>query len=130
VNPDQQSLIPSTKTGWIAVFLAINGFLFFVLAFLFDGGAYPWGEIRGENFFVVTGTSQVEVSRNWFWLTYWQGLFVWVGGACFLVFLVLTNRLPETQRKGWQALMTKVVLTAALSIWLFVAIVSALTTAS
>lgn len=110
--------------------LAINGLLFFVLAFLFDGGAYPWGEIRGDKFFVVSETSQTEVSRNWFWATYWQGLFVWVGGACSLVFLVLTNRLLETPRKGWQAISTKIVVTVALSLWLFVAIAGALTTAT
>ena len=126
MSPDQQSLIPRTKTGWVAAILAAKGFLFFVLAFLFDGGAYPWGEIRGENFFVVTGTSQTEVSRNWFWITYWQGLLVWVGGACYFLFLVLTDRVPETPRKGWQALLTKIVFLAAISIWLFVAVVGAL----
>ncbi len=123
-------LIPRTINEWLAVVLAINAILFFIFAFLFSGGAYPWGEIRGALYFVVTGTSEVQISRLWFWITYWQGLFVWSGGACYLMYLVLFEGVPEFRVSGWWDRVTKLAIFIAILVWLILAILGALAIAT
>ena len=120
------SLMPRTVSGWLAVFFAINGFLFVVFTVLFGGGAYPWGEIRGAHYFVVTGTSEIQVSRLWFWTTYWHGLLVWSGSACYGLYLVLFGDIPEFRDSGWRNFFGKLLISVFVLLWLFLSIIGAL----
>ena len=126
MGSDELTLMPRTVSGWLAVFFGTNAFLFFIFAFLISGGAFPWGEIRGADYFVVTGTSEIQVSRLWFWTTYWQGLLVWCGGACYFLYMVLFGGVPEFQHSGWRNLLIKLTIGAAILLWLILAIIGAL----
>jgi len=75
-----------------------NWIVFVVLAIYFDGGAYPWGEIRGNEYFVVAHKIETEISRKWFWITYWQGLTAWAGTGIYGVFCVRNQLLKSNQQ--------------------------------
>ena len=57
---------------------ALNLLLFFVLGIFFDGGAYPWGELRDGRYFIVNNQGTREVSESWFRFTFWQGALAWL----------------------------------------------------
>ena len=60
-----------------------NIFLFAVLALYFEGGAYPWGEFQGGNYYVISNIGEFKVSADWFWISYWQGLSAWAGAGIY-----------------------------------------------
>ena len=66
--------------GKYFTYIVVSNFILFgVLAVFFEGGAFPWGEIKGGNFYVSSNIATATVSSSWFWLTYWQGLSAWAG---------------------------------------------------
>lgn len=95
------------KSKWyeiLGVLLCANFFLLAVLALYFEGGAYPWGEIIGSNYYVISNMGEFEVSADWFWVSYWHGLSAWAGAGLYGVgaFLhqVISNVKRDDQRQA------------------------------
>lgn len=72
-----------TFSGIVGFIVAANMYLFFLLAFFFDGGAFPWGEISGARYWIDANMRETEVSESWFWFSYWQGLTAWAGAGIY-----------------------------------------------
>ena len=76
----------------------VNLWLLAVLALFFEGGAYPWGEIIGSNYYVISNIGEFEVSRDWFWISYWQGLSAWAGAGIYGVGAFLRKLIQDAKR--------------------------------
>jgi hypothetical protein len=76
----------------------VNMWLLAVLALFFEGGAYPWGEIIGSNYYVISNIGEFEVSRDWFWISYWQGLSAWAGAGIYGVGAFLRKLIQDAKR--------------------------------
>jgi len=76
----------------------VNMWLLAVLASFFQGGAYPWGEIIGSNYYVISNIGEFEVSRDWFWISYWQGLSAWAGAGIYGVGAFLRKLIQDAKR--------------------------------
>ena len=81
--------------------IIINGFFFFFLAFIFDGGAFPWGMVIDNQHYIITGTSKVAVSQLWFWFTYWHGSVTWIGIGILAIVLSLYGVYTHVKHKDW-----------------------------
>lgn len=68
---------------FIGAAVLANFILFAVLAMFFEGGAFPWGEIIGGNYYVTSNIGEFQVSGDWFWISYWQGLSAWTGAGIY-----------------------------------------------
>ncbi len=96
-----------------------------ILGVFFDGGAYPYGDIRGERFLIVDNQGTREVSENWFWFTYWQGLISWGGIGAFFVGGALYELVLTIRAGGLKTIAgLSAVLIFAL-IWLFFVLIGA-----
>ncbi len=73
----------SKWTKYLGALVFANFLLFAVLAMFFEGGAYPWGKIIGSNYYVKSNIGEFEVSADWFWVSYWQGLSAWAGAGLY-----------------------------------------------
>jgi len=108
--------------------LYTNLLIFIILVIYFDGGAYPWGQIRANKHFVVANMVETEVSSMWFWVTYWQGLAAWVGpgiyGVCAFGNELSKSSKQEDERKSAQNMsgLFFVLLWTAFTIWVAVGI--------
>jgi hypothetical protein len=90
---------PRLSISGFAIFvLYANWIVFIVLAIYFDGGAYPWGEIRDGQYFIVAQMTETEISHKWFWITYWQGLTVWAGTGIYGLFGISNQLLKSSQQ--------------------------------
>ena len=90
------------KTQYIeaaGVFVAANFLLHFVLAEFFDGGSYWNGVASGGKYFVITYDTDVEISRDWFWFTYWQGFCAWAGAGFLGVAVTLKQLIESAQHE-------------------------------
>lgn len=76
-----------------------NIFLFAVLAIFFEGGAYPWGEIQGGNYYVISNIGEFKVSADWFWISYWQGLSAWAGAGIYGVGALLHKLITDARHE-------------------------------
>jgi hypothetical protein len=94
-----------------------NTILFFVLAIFVDGGAFPWGEIRGEHFLIVNNQGTREITENWFWFTYWQGFSAWIGIGGFLIFGSLYDLILTVKVGGTKGISGPLVMLVFTSIW-------------
>jgi len=70
---------------FIGAALVADMFLLGVLALFFEGGAFPWGVIHGGNYYVISNMGDFQVSADWFWISYWQGLSAWAGLGIYMV---------------------------------------------
>ena len=89
------------KSKWyeiLGVLLYANFFLLAVLALYFEGGAYPWGEIIGSNYYVISNMGEFEVSADWFWVSYWQGLSAWAAAGIYGVGGFLAKVISDVKR--------------------------------
>ena len=75
-----------------------NFILLTVLAMFFEGGAYPWGEIIGSNYYVISNIGDFEVSADWFWISYWQGLSAWAGAGVYGLGAFLSKVISDVKR--------------------------------
>ena len=88
------------KSKWyeyLGALVMANYFLFGVLAGFFEGGAFPWGEIIGSNYYVISNIGEFEVSADWFWISYWQGLSAWAGAGLYGVGTILHKLIQDTR---------------------------------
>jgi len=76
---------------FIGAALVADMFLLGVLALFFEGGAFPWGVIHGGNYYVISNMGDFQVSADWFWISYWQGLSAWAGLGIYMVGPFCTN---------------------------------------
>ena len=83
---------------YLGAIVFANFFLFAVLAMFFEGGAYPWGEIIGSNYYVSSNIGEFEVSADWFWISYWQGLSAWAGAGLYGVGAFLHKVISDAKR--------------------------------
>ena len=88
---------------YLGVLVWANFFLFGVLAGFFEGGAFPWGEIIGSNYYVSSNIGEFEVSADWFWVSYWQGLSAWAGAGLFGVGAFLRQVISDVKRDDQRA---------------------------
>jgi hypothetical protein len=89
------------KSKWyeyLGALVFANLFLFVVLAMFFEGGAYPWGEIIGSNYYVSSNIGEFEVSADWFWISYWHGLSAWAGAGIYGVGAFLSKVISDVRR--------------------------------
>lgn len=96
---DTQLLKSGSISQTIFYLICANALVSFVLGIFFDGGAFPWGEIRGDQFLIVNNQGTKEVSGSWFWFTYWQGLSAWISIGLFFVIGSVYD-LAHLSRKG------------------------------
>jgi len=92
----------STLQTKLFIVLVINILLFFMFSFLFNGGAFPWGEIRNSTYFIVTGTKEVVIPKEWFWITFWQGLLAWMSLGFVLLILAVKQLLEKKTWSDWR----------------------------
>ena len=71
----------------ITAFVFLNFYIYAVLVLFFDGGAFPSGKISGNTYIVVSDAVvegfHVQVSHEWFWFSYWQGVVAWIGMGAY-----------------------------------------------
>ncbi len=83
---------------YLGALIFANFCLLTVLAMFFEGGAYPWGEIIGGNYYVMSNIGEFEVSADWFWVSYWQGLSAWAGAGLYGVGAFLHKVISDVKR--------------------------------
>lgn len=117
------------KKSWqdkLVIVIVFNALLFFILAILFDGGAFPWGEIRDSSYWIVTGTKEVMISKHWFWFTYWQGLFVWLGVGLIIFVLSIQLLFEKETWKNWKESIKSFFAFLFICLWIFFILKNAL----
>ena len=85
----------------IFLFICVNGFIFFFLVIFFDGGAFPWGEIRGDRYFVITNSGETEISRRWFYVSFWHGAITWASAGICILIVWMESFISSCRRRKW-----------------------------
>jgi len=106
--------------------LIVNVLLFFVLGVLFDGAAFPYGEIDDARYWIVNNAGTREVSESWFWFTYWQGLSAWLGIGLTIGFVAIWDLVRNNWTGALKEVVSRIAIVIAMSIWLFVSVLSAM----
>jgi len=111
-----------TLSTIIFFLLLANMILFFVLGILFDGGAFPYGVVEGEHYWIDNNDGRREVSEAWFRFTFWQGLGAWSG---FGLFFAVNSTRGLFQTRGFCNIFKALILSIAFYAWtLFIALIA------
>lgn len=95
-----ESTLLKSGLGTVLFSLIIgNMILFFIFGVFFDGGAFPYGEIRVEEYWIANNDGARPVSRTWFWVTFWQGFVAWFSVGLFILCEILTQLISSVRRK-------------------------------
>jgi len=108
ISKERPSFLARTirKSKWYEILGAaiwVNFFLFIVSALYFEGGAFPWGEKIGSNYYVMSNMGEFEVSADWFWVSYWHGLSAWAGFGIYGVGGFLRQLISNAKRDDERA---------------------------
>ncbi len=98
------SVLANSRLGISILYLiAGNMFLLILFGIFLNGAAFPYGEIRGDEYWIVNNDGARAVSGWWFWTTFWHGsattlclvLFLLAEGLAQLVRAVRARKLSD-----------------------------------
>ena len=104
----------------------VNVILFFVLGILFDGAAFPYGEIHDGRYWIVNNAGTREISESWFWFTYWHGLAAWLGVGLIIGIGAISDLALNNWTGELKKVLSRIAIVVGMALWLFVSVLSAI----